>query len=394
MEYSLTHTAVVGTNHLSTHLSDTDLLQQLAVRAMQRLAGYVPYATDAELPVPAPHSGELICEQSTVVQFFRLHDSSKNHLKAIWIERFIKSGRKFPDEFLPELLSLVGENMRSRNGNTKYLTLMSKRVEWLAKTSGYGGWQWVLNSTSKVNTLLQDVERENPISWFTELRNINPRLGISWLSEHWNSIEDDLQTLYIDALYPKLCPIDEPFLEKLLNPSAKLCSAEISDKAAYLLSLLESDSIQAVIEDIIDMTAMEMTRDGPVLDFRWSKVFEEHPIYTSMEALSHPIKNQYNWSGTLLQLIQTVPLDYWCQHYNVTPEQLVSAIYNGLNGAIFSEAWWTRLLHETREDFLRALLKNKVTGFWFKPWDYSPQRIEQLPFELFQIVVDEWLNHA
>ena len=152
------------------------------------------------------------------------------------------TGRRPPDEWLPELMTLA----RRADDAAAYIQLGGTRAAWLAQTlpdlAGDMWWgtgedldeAWVAARTGTAKAAL-----------IRRLRQLDPPRGRQVLASSWASMASEDRARTLEAVEERLEPADEPFLTEALSDRR----ADVRRAAAGLLVLLPDSALTRRIED-------------------------------------------------------------------------------------------------------------------------------------------------
>jgi hypothetical protein len=392
---SLSRSAFVGTNNPSSNLSNEDLLRQLGVRGMKRLAGFIPLVSEEALPEPAAEDEMALCDEATANQFIWLIKSSFNGLRATWLLKFAETDQRLPDELLPVLM----DSYRSRFGTPSYLLdTVGNRARWLAEVSQNYQWRWFNSERSKDTKSFSLGTRFGRHAEYRQLRQDEPEQAQIWLDKHWPYVSFNDRLNIVKIIRENLQDSDLSFLKAQTRWLDEEQEAETLQEIWYMLSLLKPETFADMIQEILQVVDLDYMGQGcsPVLDFCWSNSFLGKQQYIKRDA---PLKliQQYPWANTIPQLIRLVPLDYWLGKWRVSAEDLLNGARQGLNSDIFIPLWLQRAIDEGHEFFALGILRHQHPQVNRFGWYGSKQSklLNQLSFKSLQTLLDEvWMNPA
>jgi len=393
MANSLTQAAVTGTFNSSNPFSDKDLLQNLGIRGMQRLAGFIPLKSDDELSEAAPIDDKPLCSARTVKQFLWLIEQNFHGLRAMWLQKFTETEQRLPDEYLPTLM----DKHRSRFGIPYYIHAnVGKRAMWLADLPDNNPWRWF--SQSRVNDAkpTRFGPRFGRHAEYRELRYENPQEAQAWLDKNWRLLATNDRLNILNMIRANLGQDDLPFLQKQAESLNELQAGEILQEIWYMLSLIAPELIEDTVQEIIDFVHLDFIgkHQAPVLDLRWSNVFLGNPQHVE-QGIIRRLAAKELWWETLTQLIRLVPLNKWLEKWDSDVETLLSGARHGLQADLFIPVWIQRAIDESHEIFALGILRHQKPQINRFGWHVSHQSklLERLSFENIQILLEEtWMN--
>lgn len=393
MADSLTQAAVTGTQNASNRISDRDLLQELGIRGLRRLAGFIPHLNTDTLPEAAPADEKPLCNTRTVKQFLWLIENNYHGLRSLWLSKFTESGQRIPDEFLPILM----DKHRSRFGIPFYIHgSVGERAMWLANLPDSTQWRWFKQTKVSDSKPVSFGSRFGRHAEYRELRYQNSDEAHVWLDKHWNTVPPAERSTLLTMIRDNLNKGDLPFLQKQTEELDEIEDAEILQEIWYLLSLIASELLEDKIEQIVNFVHLDIVgkRELPILDFRWSNAFLNNPQYVE-QGVVRKLAARELWWETLTQLVRLVPLDRWLQQWNTDVETLLNGARHGLHEDIFIPVWIQRSIEEQHEGFALGILYHQKPQINRFGWHVSHQSklLDKLSFGCLQILLDEvWMN--
>lgn len=368
--------AIIGLEGKSTAITVQDVLQYFGVHQMKGQAGFIAPKTTASLPETAPADKKQLCDERVLRQFWALCGDNLKYIRPKWIAKLAETGLRLPSEWIPSLLHKNSHGIR----NLEVKALYGERLRWFIKVSNFQDWEFQKFSS-------------NPTAKFMNSRRQNPDTARSDLMEAWHKLGHVQKQDYVSAMSINLGERDIPFLTHISQLAENKQRKPIIYRATILLTILHADVVQALIQSILDLThfARLTEHEVPVLDFHWSDIFSGLPIYSENETWQDILKN-YGWSLYLEQLIKLVPIDKWCRYWQVSPEKLLEAAYNGKNTHIFFAAWNSRVDDEAHQEFALAMLYFEKNKYFLGVAINSSPLLKALSFEQLQDYVDHQLQ--
>ncbi|WP_219637137.1 DUF5691 domain-containing protein [Streptomyces sp. AJS327] len=254
----------------------TALLDAAAVRTVQRRAGAPPLAA-RPAPAPAPEDDRPPLPEAAERRLRSLLSQRSGgrgdeggrrgggtpdlgELLPQWLAAANRRGYRAPSALLPALL----EAARGRTDlRPEALTFAGPRALWLARLNP--DWKFALRdnpaphlaaraatSPRTAREAAPELDENTQRVWeeglFAErvallmaLRRRDPAAGLTLLASGWRAERAEDRMMFMDALRERLCPGDEPFLERALADR----SSTVRATAAQLLSALPESALAA-----------------------------------------------------------------------------------------------------------------------------------------------------
>lgn len=398
MSEFLTQNALKGTHHPNSSISAQDLLFELGIRGLQRMAGRVPAITRSPLLETAPSDEKILCSEQTIHQFRWLMRKNYRGLIFMWLQKFSATGQRLPDELIP----MVMDNQSSAFGvfrTSQFQKIVGNRAKWLADLSQNQSWISFNVESSPVNPLRpNNRSRLNQPLHYRNLRGENREEAQNWLYKNWDRLGADDHVSVLDIMCDALAIDDLPFLLEQLDLLDDFRDSAIMDKVYYMVSILHPEHFEGFIQEILHLIRFEFMEKQklPILDFCWSNSFCHSPHYKGRGIL-RKIAAKHRWWETVSQLMRLIPLDYWLDLCNARVETLLNGARQGLHEDIFIPIWTQRAIDEKHEAFALGVLKHQRPISYFFGWRVSKQSklLDCLSFESIQILLDEaWMRPA
>ncbi|HLA44787.1 MAG TPA: DUF5691 domain-containing protein, partial [Aggregatilineales bacterium] len=147
----------------------------------------------------------------------------------------------------------------------------------------------------------------------------------------WKTEPDALRIRFVEAFHIGLSQSDEPFLENALDDA----SADLRNVIKKLLSLLpDSRFCQRMLNRALSHVKMTQIDGKNIIRFTY-------PQKADASMIRDGITDTYaNAIGLLKRVISYVPVRYWCELWNLSPQELLDAVANHQhNQSIFREAF-------------------------------------------------------
>lgn len=394
MSNFLTQNALKGTLHPTATVSDYDLLFDLGVRGMQRMAGYVPAITRLSIPDAAAVDEKHLCSEHTVRQFYWIMRKNYRGLRFSWLQKFSETGQCLPNELIP----IVMDNHFGVFRIPKFEGIGNHRAKWLADISQNQQWLWFHSESQQSQRSPHNFRRSlSRIGEYKQARKEgNSEKAQDWLYTNWKRLASKERLAVLDTMCETLRFDDLPFLLEQLNMLDEVKDSNLFDKVCYMVSILHPERFEGLIRDILGLIELDFVgrQTMPVLDFAWSNAFRQTAHYSGRGIL-RKLAAKYRWWETLDQLVRLVPLSDWLEQWKCDADVLLNGAYHGLNSDIFIPLWLQRAIDEGHEAFALGILKHQKPITYFFGWRISKQNqlLECLSFDSMQILLDEvWMN--
>lgn len=328
---------------------ERDLLLSIAAYSLQRQAGYIPGSRFDALPpqceIIENHACTITAQQHLKLMLNRVHEELLPH----WIDEVHKHGQHIPYEILPSILD-YGAKQKTQHNLLK--NTLGERGRWLAQQSQNKSWKWILQEDQvKPEHVNHYVAWEN---YLRRMRQRDPVEALNLLSQHWLSLDSLMRMALLRAMSDGLNSKDANFLWTLFEDETTRFTA-----ARWLLQIGDSEfSIQAR-ENIGKL--LYLVKEGKpenwIVDFTWSDSFDGHPMQIQREQAGE-LCNIMGYEFNPELILMLLPLSYWYETYDITPEQLVIATQNGSRPGVFYRIWTNMAVQEPDPDFLFSLVMN------------------------------------
>jgi|GEM_PF-4574993 len=328
---------------------ERDLLVSIAAYGLQRQAGYVPEARFDNLPpkveITENHACTITAQQHLKLMLNRVHEELLPH----WIDEVHKHGQHIPYEMLPSVLDY---GAKKSNHHDLLKNALGGRGQWLAQQAKNTAWEWILQEDE-----FQLEHESHYTAWenhFRRMRQRDPVKALDVLSQHWLGLDSLMRMALLRAMSDGLNENDANFLWTLFEEETTRFTA-----ARWLLQIEGTEfSIQARhnISKLLSVIKEGEVEDW-VVDFTWSHSFNGHPMQTRREEATELCKIMgYEFNPELMLML--LPLSYWYETYDITPEQLVMAAQNSSRPSVFYRIWTNMAIQEPDSDFLFSLVMN------------------------------------
>ncbi len=278
---------------------------------------------------------------------------------AEWLERAAAAGQRVPAEYLPALLEKGRQDTELRS---RLLLLLGKRGRWLAAQNP--AWSYAVAATGGELDLetWQTGSPEARLALLQALRCQDPARARELVASSWKSEKADARAAQLKTFAVNLTMADEPWLEAALDDRSK----QVREASAALLAELpESGLCQRAIARVEPLLAFEAGRDPAV------KVSLPTACDSQMERdgiVPKPPRGKGEKAWWLEQMLQIVPPQHWCEHWQTEPQTLLQGAKRGafLQGTALAalrhqDALWAEaLLQSEGSQFILELVPQLV----------------------------------
>lgn len=315
--------AVEGFDTLLQQLDTADaektLLSSAGTFALARRAGYAPPKIST---LPTPDSAEQSlprCPDLVGADLLYMLSGKHQDCLEVWFKGVAIRKWRVPEEALPLLLGLGNKNKNLRAG---ILPVLGERGRWLAAQNPE--WAWVFSTVASEDeplplSLWETGNRAERTAFLQTLRRSNPNEARTLLEESWSTEPYEERSAFLETFHINLSMLDEPFLETALDDKRK--SVRIEARRC-LARLPQSRYCQRMTErgkPILNLVRVMLKPDyfDIVLPAAHDKTMERDGIDKKPPA---GVGEKAYW---LIEILQAVPLNFWTETFQKTPEQIV-----------------------------------------------------------------------
>lgn len=367
--------------------TESQLLLSVATHALKRRAGYTPpqlTSPDTSSHV-APVDNRPVVSWQAMQHFILMTQERYQTLMGQWLSMVKECNKRVPEEFLPLMLSL---GYRQSQHRAVIHAVIGELGVWLAAQAQRNEWHWVLwhdqSNTVAVEKwpVASSTERE---AILVHLRQHDPAQGRSLLDSVWFdlSLKERLQYLYVLAI--NLAADDEAFLD------ARLQEDDVYDVAARLLSQIpQSRFSQSVIAQVTACFTLiqGFASSTLAIDFDWQSLGS--PRYMPLTRLRVEVMGRH-WLPH--HMLTYVPPRFWCERWQITPEQLIEAGRNSALPERLFDAWTWAVLTTGDDEFAVLLLMLLQPGKDVLTATIQEKLIQLLSASQREEVAIHWLKH-
>lgn len=375
---SITSAAVVGSIHVSAidalppatpegklvgSLADENAEQRLllaaGVRAIYRLAGYVPGRIDVPLE-PAPAETRVVCPPNVADLVHQLLTARASDLLREAFERMIGAGLILSSEMLP--LALGSATVAQR---PLVAQVAGERGAWLGGFNS--AWSWVRDAqahrldemAADAETVWQEGTSADRLRILAHWRVTDPSKAREEISAVWRQEKAEFRVEMTEVLVDKLSAEDETLLDSALDdrsPNVRVVAqrllARIPGSAFSQRAITRADALLALRKNKLVATAPETHEKS------WER--------DGIVAKSRQGTGERSW--WLMQLLAVTPPAHWVERFGLSPSELIAATADEHATDVLEG--WSRaaLLYDAREwmtpllEAWRGRLAKRSTG--------------------------------
>ncbi len=331
------------------------LLSAAAVLALHRRAGRTLDTTDLPLPTP--------CDLNDLP---RVSPRAAKHLSSIfmdskldvfmpeWLALAAKFGQRVSEEYLPDLLARGAKNVKLR---ATILQVIGKRGYWLAAQNA--DWAYVLLTEADWQTASLPQRR----IILQQVRQADPARARLLVESTWSNDKAKDRAEFIQSFATHLSLADEPFLEMALDDKAQ----NVRTQAALLLAQLPQSRLSArMLERVQHYVVPAKTNriqnalGGAKYQIQMS-LPEAFTDDLCRDGLDEKAANVHLPALWLAQIVAAVPLAWWTQTWETTPQRLLalaSKLEHGPSALV--QGWHLAALRQKNAEWALALLDTDI----------------------------------
>lgn len=319
---------------------ESTLLGVSALLALYQQAGMVP--TTAERPTMSPSAPDErpVCSARSAQHLGMMLDGKYDNVLAEWLEAMAKAGQRVPETMLPSLLDTCRAN---EDIHQLLHPVLGKRGHWLAAQNPawhYTSIDLVSPNISETDTDETDTEwadiwetgrRAQRLALLRQLRQQHPDKAREILLTTWSQEKASERVDFLETFSVGLSQTDEPFLENALDDRSK----EVRRVAIELLGRLpESRLVQRMIERATALFVYTPRQAASVLPPKPERkpkltitLLEDIDAAMKRDGMIEPPRNKKTGKKAwwLQQMLEVIPPDYWTNHWEAPPEDLLEA---------------------------------------------------------------------
>ena len=342
------------------------LLSLAALSALHESIGGLPVSDNAPSPQPCVPEKELHVSGAASSLLGRLLGGESVDLLPEWLMLASKAGQLARPEALPPLLDMGNSKPDMRES---ILPVIGERGRWLAGQNP--DWAWVSGAAKHDESVWHTGERPARLLFITRLRQSDPKRARELLAETWKDETPEDRAAFVGTFGSGLTLGDEAFLESALEDKRK----EVRRNAASLLARLpDSQLVQRITAWTKPLLRFTRGEAGSVLKLKKAKPASievrlpaECDKAMQREGIEpKPPQGFGEKAGWLIQMIEVVPLDFWTQEWQVTPETILAASQGGEWAKELAAAWMRAVIRQRNTAWAEALFETVLDG---KPFE-------------------------
>lgn len=331
-----------------------ELLDAMAAVTLYTRAGVNPRRGVA-LPQPCNADGWRECSQRAADILAQTFEDRLTPLLIQWLELAAHAQVRPPHGILPKMLDAAATN---KSLQPLVSRVIDERGRWL--TQFCARWQFTsltaepVEETWHTGNVLQRAEALRTI------RQTNAAQARELVAATWKDDGAEDRARWVDTLLLNLSDADEEFLESCLDDR----SGRVRESAAALLARLpKSKFVARMIDRLRPLMAFTPGARAQLLKFkrgikssfevRLPEAFDKAMFRDGMTEKPRETLGQKQW--WLLHLVAGVPLDFWTNTYEASPEELIEAAPEEFS-ALLVRGWLASLARTPVSTWIEPLL--------------------------------------
>ncbi|MGP1387521.1 MAG: DUF5691 domain-containing protein [Thainema sp.] len=293
------------------------MLQVAGVLALHRQASWTAPQQDIPLPEPCDRT-DLPCCSAIATQLLEgILTGDERALLPEWLNLAAQAGQRVSPEMLPKLLDVGRQNVPLRPA---ILFVLGKRGQWLAAQND--SWDYARDRNHLDVRIWETGTTADRLALLTQVCDRNPQQGRELIQSTWKTEAAEFRSACLKIITPTLDAADEAWLTKVFASDR---SRQVRQDAAELLIALPmselGQQVQNWAEPLLDFQSSAQTA---VLNVHLPTTFT--PEMEKLGLQRRPPAGIGEKAGWLQQLLARVPPSHWCDRWQTTPEQLLSAV--------------------------------------------------------------------
>lgn len=270
----------------------------------------------------APDDQRALCTPEVAKLLEEILNGHFREMLGQFLSRLHRSGQRLPAYLLPNLLSYGG---RIHRHQTAIIDVIGGRGRWLASLNDK--WSFATLDINNWDDLLRRwhsgklTDRSRLLS---QVRTINPTVGLQLLESSWGSEANSSRLHFMRQLDVGLSMDDEPFLERVLDDRHQ----PIRQQAGRLLSQLPDSRYAHRMSDALTRVIRWHPRrlgERGLLKVALPKASSPEMRRDGIPPLTNQRPNLYI-KQQLTKIVSAASLETWCDHWQVTPEEVIEAV--------------------------------------------------------------------
>lgn len=297
-------------------------------------------ATRPDLPVCPPH---------IAYQLDLLMEGSQAVLLPEMLEALAQTGHRVPEILLPSLLEKGKKLSQSRPA---ILAVLGQRGRWLAGQNL--DWHYASPAIDSWAGLLAQWETAVPVqrhALLRQLRATQPQLGRQLLEHTWKTNSGLVRHQALKTLDVNLSLADEPFLEASLDDRTHLVRQAAAD---LLAKLPQSRLAQRMAQHVAGVLSWTPHHERAIT-VRLPQTITPTMLRDGIPSYKPEEKTKVQ-SQLLTQLINRVPLTYWTETWQKTPQEIANAALNSGWPRTLTAAFSTAAIRQNDAAWAEAII--------------------------------------
>ncbi len=333
------------------------LLGAAALLGLYRHAGQLPTSDTTPAPEPCPPEEQPVCTPRAGEHLALMLDKGHREVLPEWLKTVSAAGQRVPPQYLVALLD-VGQKQSALR--SQILPVLGHRGRWLAAQNlawDYANADLSRDATAdptQVTSLWETGNRVTRQLLLQQLREQQPAQARDLVAATWDTEKADDRSSFVVTLATSLSMDDEPFLEAALDDR----SQAVRRIAADLLSRLPSSRlIERMISRVQPLLAW-LPGNPPQIAVTLPDACNPAMIRDNINPNPprHLSFGEKAW--WLVQMLSAIPPAFWTQHWNTSPQQLLTAAsHDQAWHHLFLEGWTSAAQRQQDETWIEALLE-------------------------------------
>jgi hypothetical protein len=274
-------------------------------------------------------------------------------LLQFWLRLCASNNLIAPPEMLPALFFAGNTNKNLQN---LVAACCGNRGKWL---SGFNE-SWNFSSAQSTEELWQSGSPEQRKQVLSGYRKVSPGKALQLLSESWGQEDAATKLNWLEILSTNIGEEDIPFLEQLGTEKSK----KVKDEAGRLLKLIPTAPIvkkyQLFLQNVVTIKkekALLGLSSKTTIHFKLDTAPDTSMLKSGIEELSNN-KALSDEEFIIYQLIESVPANFWEQHFALEPEAIISYFQRDTCGEKMLPALVNAIRKFNDQRWALAFLKN------------------------------------
>ncbi|MGE5334601.1 MAG: DUF5691 domain-containing protein [Nitrososphaerota archaeon] len=314
---------------LTAETVEQRLLLAAGVRAIYRLAGYMPARMDTPLE-PAPAETKTVCPAPVADLIHQLFTSRAHDLLAEALERMNAARLILPPEMVPLVLDSATTAQRPLVAQ-----VVGERGAWLGNFNA--AWAWVRNAQAHqldelptdADTIWQEGTSADRLQVLARWRATDPAKARDEIAAVWRQEKADFRAELVKALAARLAPDDEPLLESALDDRSASVRAIAQQLLARIPGSAYTRRAASRADALLALNRKKLVATPPA---EHEKIWERDGIV----AKARQGTGERSW--WLMQLIAVTPPAHWVERFGMSPADLIAAATDE-HGSDVLEGW-------------------------------------------------------